>query len=34
MTITHRTFHDNPEGDGGLLQCVDGSVSTGIKANV
>jgi|GEM_PF-919379 hypothetical protein len=34
MTITHHTFHDNPEGDRGLLQCVDGSVSTGIKANV
>lgn len=34
MTITHHTFRDNPEGGRGLLQCVDGSVSTGIKANV
>jgi hypothetical protein len=34
MTITHPTFNDNPEGGMGLLQCVDGSVSLGIKANV
>jgi hypothetical protein len=34
MTITHHTFHDNPEGDGGWSHNVDGPVSTGIKANV
>lgn len=34
MTITHRTFHDNPEGGRGLSQRMDGSASLGITANV
>jgi hypothetical protein len=34
MTITHHTFRDNPEDGRGLVRCVNGSVSAGIKANV